>query len=40
VAHAGGNVLAHELRRENKRAVFLLAETVALAPGADLILEV
>jgi hypothetical protein len=33
-------MLAHELRRENKRVVFLLAETVALAPGADLILEV
>ena len=40
VARAGENMLAHELRRENKRVVFLLAETVALAPGADLILEV
>ncbi len=39
VARAGDNVLAHELRRQDKRTVFSFAETVALAPGADLNLE-
>jgi non-lysosomal glucosylceramidase len=40
VARAGKNMLAHELRREDKHAVFVFAETIALAPGADLNLEV
>ena len=38
-ARMGETVLPYELRRVGRRAVFLFAETLALAPGADLNLE-
>ena len=39
-ARIGENVLPYELQRVDRRAVFSFAETLQLAPGADLNLEV